>query len=158
MDGSVSFPRMSPDGKFLLFTVSAYGTFPIWHKEADLYMLDLKTNKYVNMDNINSDDVDSYHSWSSNNRWIVFSSRRGDGLYTRIYIAYIGKDGKTGKAFLLPQKDPAFYDDFMKSYNIPEMVKGKVDVDSYLIARKAMGTNGNSVTFNLKGDSILKIN
>ena len=158
MDGSASFPRMSPDGKFLLFTVSAYGTFPIWHKEADLYMLDLKTNKYVNMDIINSDDVDSYHSWSSDSRWIVLSSRRGDGLYTRLYIAYIGKDGKTGKAFLLPQKDPAFYDDFMKSYNIPEMVKGKVDVDSYLIARKAMGTNGNAVTFNLKRDTVLKIN
>jgi len=147
MNGSVSFPRMSPDGKFLLFTTSAYGTFPIWHKEADLCMLNLNTNKYVNIDNINSNDVESYHSWSSNSKWIVLSSKRGDGLYTRLYIAYIGKDGKTGKAFLLPQKDPTFYNDFMKSYNIPEIVKGKVNADSYLIAHKAKGTDGNPVTF-----------
>jgi len=139
---SAAFPRISPDGRFLLFTVSGFGSFPIWHKEADLFLFDLKMKEYKDMSAINSQDVDSYHSWSSNSRWIVFSSRRGDGLYTRLYIAYIGKDGKTGKAFLLPQKDPSFYDAFMKSYNIPELIEGEVIVDSYRISQKAKRSDG----------------
>ncbi len=144
---SASFPRVSPDGRFLLFTVSLYGSFPVWHKEADLYLFDLKTKRYIDLSNINSPDVDSYHSWSSNSRWIVFSSRRVDGLYTRLYIAYIGKDGKTGKAFMLSQKDPDFYNAFMKAYNIPELVKGEVKAGPYLISRQAKNTNGLSVRF-----------
>ncbi len=143
---SASFPRISPDGKFLLFTVCGYGSFPIWHKEADLCLLDLKTKKCINMNRVNSQDVDSYHSWSSNSRWIVFSSRRGDGLYTRPYIAHIGEDGETGKAFMLPQKDPDFYDAFMKSYNIPELVKGEVKTDPYHISNQAK-TTGVPLTF-----------
>jgi len=143
---SASFPRISPDGRFLLFTVCGYGSFPIWHKEADLYMLDLKTKKYIDMSKVNSPDVDSYHSWSSNSRWIVFSSRRTDGLYTRPYIAHIGENGEAGKAFMLPQKDPSFYDAFMKSYNIPELVKGEVKTDPYCIAGRAKSP-GVSVKF-----------
>ena len=146
MGKSATFPRVSPDGKFLLFTICGYGTFPVWHKDSDLCLYNLETKKYVNLDSVNSNDVDSYHSWSSNSRWFVFSSRRGDGLYTRPYIAYVNKDGKTGKAFMLPQKDPDYYDALMKSYNIPEFVKGKVKTDQYKIARQAKSF-GKSVTF-----------
>ena len=28
---SASFPRVSPEGQYLLFTIHDYGTFPIWH-------------------------------------------------------------------------------------------------------------------------------
>ncbi len=144
---SAAFPRISPDGRFLLFTVSGYGSFPIWHKDADLCLYDLIAEKYIDLSNINSPDVDSYHSWSSNSRWIVFSSRRIDGLYTRLFIAYIGKDGKPGKAFLLPQRDPDFYGDLLKSYNIPEFVKDKVRLDPYRISHQAKSTNEFSLTF-----------
>ena len=37
---SASFPRVSPDGRYLLYTLSGYGNFSIWHKDADLYILD----------------------------------------------------------------------------------------------------------------------
>ena len=40
---SVSFPRPSYDGKYIMFTLSDYGNFSIWHKDADLYMTDLQT-------------------------------------------------------------------------------------------------------------------
>jgi len=40
---SASFPRISPDGNYLLCTLHDYGTFPIWHKEADLCLVDLAT-------------------------------------------------------------------------------------------------------------------
>jgi len=125
---SVSFPRVSPDGKFLMYTLSDYGNFSIWHKEADLYLIDLSCNCHISLNRFNSRDTESYHSWSSNSRWVVFSSRRLDGLYTRPFIGYMDENGEPRKPFLVPQKDLHFYDRFMKSYNIPEFVTGKVKV------------------------------
>lgn len=127
--GSVSFPRISPDGRFLVYAMSDYGNFSIWHMEADLHGIDLHTGEKMDLAALNSDDVESYHSWSGNGRWMVFSSRRDDGLYTKPYIGYIGADGKAHKPFLLPQKDPKdYYDALMYSYNIPELVGGKVSL------------------------------
>lgn len=101
---SVSFPRVSPDGKFLMFTLSAYGNFSIWHKDADLYLAHLHTNQIRPLSALNSNDVESYHSWSSNSHWVVFSSRRTDGLYTRPFIAYIDEEGKAHKPPLAAAK------------------------------------------------------
>lgn len=127
-DKSVAFPRISPDGRFLVITVADYGCFPIWHKEADLYSVDLATSK-VNRLSLNSDFADSYHSWSSNSRWLVFSSKRGDGLTARPYISYIEEDGTSDKPFILPQEDPEFYSQFPKSFNIPEFSTEKIDLN-----------------------------
>ena len=123
---SVSFPRPSPDGRFLLCCVSDYGTFPIWHVETDLVMIDLQTGTTINMDKVNSDYSDTYHSWSSNSRWFVFASKRDDGFYGKPYFAYVDKDGKAHKPFVLPQRDPYFYDYTFKSFNIPELINGKL--------------------------------
>lgn len=129
-NGSVSFPRLSPDGRMLAFTVSGYGNFSIWHKDADLWLLDLSTGEKHPMTAANSDDVESYHSWSSNGRWMVFSSRRLDGLYTHPYLVHIDEAGKVGKPFVVPQEEPSFYKQMMYSFNIPEFVQGKVEVDA----------------------------
>ncbi len=136
---SISFPRISPDGQYLLYTASAYATFPIWHKEADLEMLNLRNGTTVDIRVANSDDADSYHSWSSNGRWIVFSSRRIDGLYTRPFFAYFDASGRIHKPFLLPQKYPDHHTRLLKSYNIPEFVKGRVELDPYEISRTLDG-------------------
>lgn len=126
MNGSVSLPRVSPDGKFLLYTLSSYGNFFIWHQDADLQMINLETGAHYPLTEANSDSAESYHSWSSNSRWIVFSSRRIDGLYTHSYFSYIDANGKASKPFVLPQKDTDYYKRFTKSYNIPEFIKGKI--------------------------------
>ena len=144
---SVSFPRVSPDGKFLLFTLSGYGNFSIWHKDADLYLLDIESGFFHPLLNANSTDTESYHSWSSNNRWIVFSSRRIDGLYTRPYFAYIDESGNASKPFLLPQEDTDFYHRFMKSYNIPEFITGKVSSNIRKISKLAKESKGVDVTY-----------
>lgn len=144
---SVSFPRVSPDGKYLMFTLSDYGGFSIWHKDADLYLMDLSTGNYFPMENANSQDADSYHSWSSNSRWVVFSSRRIDGLYTRPHIAYVSETGEVGKTFVLPQKDVDFYHRFMYSYNVPEFVKGKVKDNRREIKKKAWTDKGINLKF-----------
>ena len=124
---SATFPRISPDGHYLLFTMADYGSFHIWHKSSDLYLMDLQTGELRPMTAANSDDVDSYHSWSSNGAWIIFSSRRDDGSFTRPYICYF-KDGKESKPFILPQKKTAYYETLMKSYNIPEFMVKPVNV------------------------------
>jgi len=124
---SVSFPRVSPDGNTLVVTVDNYGCFPIWHKEADLYSINLNDFSVSKM-KVNSDFTDSYHSWSSNGRWLVFSSKRGDGLTARPYIAYIDENGKSCKPFILPQEDPTFYSHFIKTFNIPEFAKAEVSL------------------------------
>ena len=120
---SIKFPRVSPDGKYLLYTISDYGNFSIWHKDADLRLLHLDTFETDSLTTINSSDVESYHSWSSNGHWIVFSSRCLDGLFTRPFIAHINAEGKVSKPFLLPQQSPDYYGNSLFSFNIPEFSK-----------------------------------
>ena len=132
---SVSFPRVSPDGKFLVFTLSDYGNFSIWHKEADLFLANLQDGTIIPLEAANSNDVESYHSWSSNSRWLVFSSRRVDGLYTHPHLIHIDAEGKAGKPFILPQPNASYYTSFMKSFNIPEFVKGPVEYPIHGIAK-----------------------
>ena len=132
---SVSFPRVSPDGKFLVFTLSDYGNFSIWHKEADLFLANLQEGTIIPLEAANSNDVESYHSWSSNSRWLVFSSRRVDGLYTHPHLIHIDAEGKAGKPFILPQPNASYYTSFMKSFNIPEFVKGPVEYPIHDIAK-----------------------
>ncbi len=122
---SVSFPSISPDGARLIFTLFDYGTFSIWHKEADLWLLDLKSLKADSLA-INSNESESWHSWSSDGSWLVFSSKRGDGLTARPYFAYFGTAGKIGKPFVLPQRDPSFYGQFEKTFNRPELITGRI--------------------------------
>lgn len=135
---SATFPRISPDGKYLLFTLGDYGTFHIWHKSSDLYVMDLQTQAVRPLDKANSKEVDSYHSWSSNGAWIVFSSRRDDGSYTRPYICYF-KNGQEGKPFILPQESPDYYPALFKSFNVPEWMVNPIDVNRKAWAEAAEG-------------------
>jgi hypothetical protein len=134
---SICMPKVSPDNRFLMFVMADYGCFPAYNPESDLYLLNLGTRKYEPMETLNSNNVESYHSWSSNGRWVVLSSRRGDGLYMKAYIGYIDENGVSQKPFLLPQKDPEFYDTFLFSFNIPELVKTKVLLSPYEIGNVA---------------------
>ena len=124
--GSVSFPRVSPDGRYLMYTRADYGTFPVWHAEADLAVMDLCDGSEVDASALNSDEAESCHAWSSSGRWVVFASRREDGRYTRLYLASVSPDGEFGKPFLLPQRNPDQNAWRLKSYNVPEFVRGEV--------------------------------
>lgn len=124
---SFTLPRISPDGRWLVFVNGPYGCFHIWHKSADLWMLDLKENRPRALTELNSTDTESYHCFSKDGRWMVFSSRRDDGAYTRPYIAAFNPEtGKFSKPFILPVKDPAEHRRRMLSYNIPEFSSGPV--------------------------------
>ncbi len=120
---SVSFPRPSYDGRFLCYTLSDYGQFSIWHHEADLYLLDLSTGESRPMTGANSDDTESFHNWSTNSRWLMLSSRRDDGLFTRPYFCHVDAQGVVSKAFMLPQRNPRrFYRDRFLSFNVPDFI------------------------------------
>lgn len=136
MKKSVSFPRPSYDGKYVMFTLSDYGNFSIWHKEADLWLLNLQDGSMRPLAEVNSDDTESFHNWSSNSRWFVFSSRRGDGLYTRLYLAYMDECGTVSKPFLLPQENPKeYYDRLLTSYNVPDFVCKPVELERRKVER-----------------------
>lgn len=146
---SVSFPRVSPDGRYLLFCKTDYGNFTIWHDDTDLNLIDLKTGE-ISVPGINSDKSDSYHTWSSNGRWIVFSSRRTDGLYTRLYFTYFDKTGMAHKPFLLPQKDPDYNISLLKSYNVPELVQSEIRINPRKFAAAVKSAAENSTFKKIK--------
>ena len=123
---SATLPRISPDGRYLMFTLAEFGVFHIWHHDADLWMIDLQTGEARVVNEINSPDTESYHSWSSNGKWVVFSSRRDDGTYTRPFFAHADKNGHFTKPFELPSAEPDYHRQFMKCYNIPEFMRGPV--------------------------------
>ncbi len=143
---SATIPRISPDGRYLLYGLGNFGCFHIWHPDADLYLTDLQTMESRPLDEVNSLEAESYHSWSSNGRWILFATRRDDGNYSRLYIAYFDKNGKAHKPFELPQEDPDYYRYQLKSYNVPEFMVEPVKISAHEFLDVAMGEAEN-VTF-----------
>ena len=140
---SVSFPRVSPDGRYLVFCKTAYGNFTIWHDDSDLYLMDLQ-DKTISKPDINSLKSDSYHSWSSNGRWFVFSSRRIDGRYTRLFLSYFDEKGVFHTPFLLPQHDPGLNETLLKSFNIPELVTSEIRLNPRNLMKPVMAPAENT--------------
>ena len=142
-DKSVTLPRISPDGRYLLFAMGQYGCFHSRHHDGDIVCIPLEqyTGTPLNAENTTPIDLslvnskgysDSYPSWSSNGHWIMLASRRDDDNYSRVYFAYFN-NGKVEKAFLMPQEDPEMHITLLKSYNRPEfMVEPvKISVDEF---------------------------
>ncbi len=125
---SATWPRPSYDGRYLMYTQTDYGYFSIWHPEADLWLLDLQTGDTRPIDAVNSPRAESLHSWSLNSRWFLFTSRRTDGLYSRLYFAAIDDSGHVSKPFLLPQRNPKhYYRRLLYSYNTPDFASKPVN-------------------------------
>lgn len=139
MGKSLTWPRPSYDGKYILFTLIDYGYFSVWHDESEQWLLDLQTGEAHSLEAANSPRADSYHNWSVNSHWIVFTSRRDDGLYSRLYFSSIDDDGKVSKPFMLPQRCPKeYYDESVYSFNTPDFTKTKVDFDADAAGREIM--------------------
>jgi len=137
-DRSAVQPRVSQDGRYVLFAEGPWGLFHIWHTSADIQILDLETGELVDTKAMNSILPESYPSFSSNNRWILFESRRDDGNYTRTYFAYFDKSGKVHKAFEVPAKDPEFFRLFLRSWSRPELMKEPVRITPRQFSEKAL--------------------
>ena len=152
---SASEPRCSPDGRYLLYSLGKYGQFHLYHRDADLWVK--RVGQIDSLDTINkieypltatnSDNSDSYNCWSSNSRWIVFSSRREDNDYTRSYIAYIDANGQGHRAFLLPQRDPEYNLLLLKSFNVPELTKNAVKITKEQFEHVILHTEAELATY-----------
>lgn len=129
-DMSYVLARPSYDGRWLMYTRCSRSNFPINQPDADLWMMDLKTRRTWPLTLANSRHTESYHNWSSNSHWFVFSSKREDGIYTRLYLSSVDGNGHATKPFLLPQRNPwEYYSGLFDAYNVPDFTKTKVDVD-----------------------------
>lgn len=135
-NASFVHPRFSTDGRYLIYIKLDYGTFPLTHRESDLWLLDLTTGETRPMSEANSDNAESFHSFSSNGRWMVFSSRRGNGQFTRTYFTHFAADGTCTKAFLLPTKTPEVERADRFSQNLPEMMTGPLPETGGAMSRK----------------------
>ena len=163
-------PRVSQDGRYVLFAEGPWGLFHIWHTSADIKILDLEAVdqspltidhssstassipaekvgrdstfngecSMVNVKPINSPLPESYPSFSSNDRWIMFESRRDDGNYTRTYFAYFDKKGCLHKPFEVPAEDPEFFRLFLRSWSRPEFMKEPVRITPRQFYEKAL--------------------
>ncbi len=140
MQKSVTWPRVSYDDRFVMYTLIDYGYFSVWHPEADLWLLDLKTGTTRPLDEVNSLRSESLHQWSANSRWFLFTSRRDDNRYTRLYFASVDTVGHVTKPFMLPQRHPKeYYRQLLDSYNTPDFTLRPIETNASEMGRKIEG-------------------
>lgn len=91
------FPKFSPDGKWIVFCQA--DNFMLLQPDSRLYIMPSSGGKPRLM-NCNMEEMNSWHSWSPNSRWIVFSSKNR-GLYTQLYLTHIDENGMDSPPVLL---------------------------------------------------------
>jgi len=149
---SILEPRVSPDGRWLVFCMCDYGCFPVYRPSSDLYAIDLQKAQQTGQFElielpINSSASESWHSFSSNSRWLAFSTKGMRERLTVTAFSHIDEDGNFSKPFVLPQKDPEFYDYFAKSFSLPEFSINKITVPARKIG--SVITKANKIPIDL---------
>jgi len=91
-DGFNYYPSYSPDGKWLAFTHHLDGHDTYADDAADIYIIPaMGTQKPIRL-SINSEQADSWPTWSPDSKWLGFSSNRRDGQFD-IFVSPIGING-----------------------------------------------------------------
>lgn len=83
------FARFSPDGKWIVFTKSPYGI--MLQPDSELWIVPAAGGTARKM-NCNRGNFNSWHSWSSNGRWLLFSSK-ANTPYTEIFLTHVDENG-----------------------------------------------------------------
>ncbi len=116
---SNSFPKVSPDGKWIVFVQSRNGE--LMRPDSQLYIVPFKGGQARRM-RCNTSLMNSWHSFSPNGRWMVFSSK-SRSPYTQMYLTYLDKKGQDSPAILIEHATAA-----NRAVNIPEFINIPPDV------------------------------
>ncbi|MCQ2057044.1 MAG: hypothetical protein MJY75_02410 [Bacteroidaceae bacterium] len=150
---SMTWPRLSPDGRYMMTCISTHGIFPIDQIASDLFIFDFSKGTARRATEINSQYAESYHVWSSNAKWIMWSTRREDGVHTRLYFSHIDENGNFSKPFALPQKDPEFNRSNLYAFNIPEFMVEPVNISAREFAEFIAGNDAVPAAFESKRET-----
>lgn len=146
---SVSKPKVSPDGRYVLFTMSEFGGYHYSHPDSDIYLYDLQNDNCRNFYEVNTSKTEGIGDWSSSGRWVMVSCRE-DGTYARLFFSYFDRKGKAYKRFQLPHDNPSHDREMTKNYNAPEF--GNFDVQMTPRELYDLVDDGDVLKANYKGD------
>jgi tetratricopeptide (TPR) repeat protein len=110
------FARYSPDGKWVVFCKAE--NFMLLQRDSKLYIMP-SAGGTPRLMNCNTKTMNSWHSWSPNSKWLVFSSK-SRGAYTQLFLTHIDENGNDSPAVFL--ENLAFE---KRAANIPEFFNDK---------------------------------
>jgi len=110
---SNNFPKVSPDGKWIVFVRNKNGL--LMRPDSQLYIVPFEGGVERRL-NCNLKVMNSWHSFSPNGRWLVFSSK-SPSYYTHMYLTHIDENGNDSPAILIEDATAA-----NRAVNIPEFV------------------------------------
>lgn len=129
-DRSYVLARPSYDGRWLMYCVADRGNFPVCRSTSDLWLMDLRSGESRPLTEVNTPQSESYHNWSSDSRWFVYSSKGDNGLQSWAYLARVDEAGRVSKPVLLPQRRPLkYYRERFDSFNCPDFTRTPVCFD-----------------------------
>jgi tetratricopeptide (TPR) repeat protein len=112
------FARFSPDGRWIVFCKS--NSFMLLQPDSKLYIMPAAGGE-VRPLRSNTARMNSWHGWSSNSRWLVFSSK-ANSPYTQLFLTHIDEHGVDSPAVLLEHLTAPD-----RAANIPELVAAAPD-------------------------------
>ena len=115
---SNSFPKVSPDGKWIVFVEAKNGE--VMRPDSQLYIVPFAGGEARRL-RANMAPMNSWHSWSPNGKWLVFSSK-ARGPYTKMYLTHIDDEGNSSPAILIENATAA-----NRAVNLPEFVNTSGD-------------------------------
>jgi tetratricopeptide (TPR) repeat protein len=110
---SNSFPKISPDGRWIVFVQARNGL--LMRPDSQLYIVPATGGQARRM-RCNTSLMNSWHSFSPNGRWLVFSSK-SRSPYTQMYLTHLDENGNDSPAILIDNATAA-----NRAVNIPEFV------------------------------------
>jgi tetratricopeptide (TPR) repeat protein len=110
---SNTFPKVSPDGKWVVYVQCRNGQ--LMRPDSQLYIVPAAGGPARRM-RCNTPLMNSWHSFSPNGRWLVFSSK-SRSPYTQMYLTHIDENGNDSPAILIDDATAA-----NRAVNLPEFV------------------------------------
>ena len=110
---SNSFPKVSPDGKWIVFVQCKNGL--LMRPDSKLYIVPLEGGVARPLQS-NLPVMNSWHSFPPNGHWLAFSSK-SPSLYTHLYLTHIDNQGNATPAIVVENATAA-----NRAVNIPEFM------------------------------------